>query len=615
MKMPKDHKDNNHLIVLIDNNSDFSSFKSSLNERTILITFDYQSHKNLENLSYKHIVSDTFLETSQKNILQNHLYRFSKWYTAPQFKDRLYFENVNLGSLPYIEFFVFLIPFLKKFVEIKKIFQNNPDSTFLASGLLSNMIKQFTTNVKTSKSIHDEKNFLYDEVNFETNSFKIKLSKKNFSRLRNVFEKTISIFLPNNPNSENSVFLVEFNTILYEKLFHQISNSNFSPVYLGTRRPAIWNKSSYSIIKNSKTQVASFSNIPDELKKIIDDEYSKFDQNWLSLLECEDIFENFFTYDNVSFWNVLKPYFIKLFNARIKEAISIIEITKQHFTNFQPKSVLLLSESGFTEQIVSSIAAKLGIPVTLFQHGVASFDSPSSNVINEFTGSMPIVSDKFVVWGEAMKNYSLQFGIDENKINVLGSISHEKLFDIFPENVSSDYILLAPEPPGQINIRDYDVSVNQEYEDALKQICKTAVKKNKKLIIKLKPHILELNEIQIAHSVDPSIQVLKTGDMSNLVKNCSVFITFGITSAMLDASYYQKPIIRIRMREWWDSPDSMRPPSGISVFIDDFEKTLNRLFSDDDFLHQELKNRKIFLNNCLSNQNSVSQQIKSFLMS
>lgn len=613
--MSESHVSDNHGIALIDKSTNLSKLKSLSTKSITLITFDYSTHKTLENLSQQHILSDTFLESSEKNLLQQNCYEFSKWYDQHKIQDQLIYDDINLGRLSYIEFFVFLLPFLKKFAEIKKIFHSNPNSTFLASGLLANMMQCFTSNVEIFDSSKSDENFIYDEVNFETNAFKIKLSKKNFSKLQNIFEKTISGFLPKNSStSKNSIFLVEFNTVLYGKLFKQIFDSNFIPVYLGVRRPAIWNKTSYSVVKNSQTKIASFSNIPNDLKQIIDTESTKFTQNWKSLFEKENFFATFFTYDGISFWSILKPYFLKLFTSRIKESISIIEITKNYFQQFNPKSVFLLSESGFAEQIVSSLAIKFDIPTVLFQHGVGTFDSKKSDVINEFTGSMPVKSNKFVVWGESMKKYSLQFGIAEDKIHVLGSIAHEKLFST-DNNISTDYILLAPEPPGQININDYDVSVNEEYENTLRDVCKIAVKLNKKLIIKIKPHILERNETEIAHSVDPSIQVLKSGDMSDLVNHCSIFITFGITSAMLDASYFKKPIIRIRMREWWDSPDILRPSSGIPILLDDLEATLDKLYSDTGFHEAEIQNRTNFLNSCLSYQNSVSEKIDEFLTS
>ena len=457
----KQESDDDGQILLLDNSIELSKIESipTLNNLKI-ITFDYLSHKNLEQLSINHIISDTFLDDKEKEKIQNNSYLYSKWYDESKIKEFIEFDGINLGKLSYIEFFVFLIPFVKKFVEIKKIFEQYRHSKFLASRIIANIIQEFTDNIELIDNDNHDENFIYDNINFETNMFKIKLSKKNFSKLKKIFEQMMTFFLPNQQiSSQNSVFLVEFNTILYQKLFFQIFADKQTPVYLGTRRPAIWNTASYSTIKKSHTQIASFSKISTKTQKIIDSKTNEMQNKWNKLLSEDHYLNGFFSYDDVSFWSILKPYFSKLYDSRNKESIKIIELIKNHFEIFKPKSVLVLSESGTTEQIIISLAKKLHIPIILFQHGVGAFDSKKSDIINEFTGSMPIESDKFIIWGNAMKKYSLQFGIPENKIHVLGSIAHEKVFqNRFVENVSSDYVLLNPEYPGQTNVNDYDVN-------------------------------------------------------------------------------------------------------------------------------------------------------------
>ena len=616
-KMSNNEKLEKNTIIFLDDSTNFSEINSLIKSNSLqIITFDYQSHQNLENLNMNHIVSETFLNTHEQEEIQNSCYILSKWFNEKKIKEYVEHDGINLGSLSYIEFFVFLIPFLKKFVEIRNITTKNPDSKFLASGILFNILKQFTSNVK-SIDTNSSENFIYDNINFETNLFKINISKNNFLKIKKIFEKFLSLFLSTKPSlSKNSIFLVEFNTILYEKLFFKISDQNQNPIFIGTRRPAIWNQKSYSIIKNSNTHIATYSEISSELQQNIENELTHFKQKWDSFLSKNDFLNDYFSFDGISFWDSLKPYFVKLYSSRINESIKIIELTKNHFNKLNPKAVLILSESGTTEQIVISIAKRNHIPIILLQHGVGAFDSKMSDVINEFTGSMPINSNKFIVWGNAMKNYSIQFGIPEKKIEVLGSIAHEKLFEQSSnQNNSSDYILLNPEYPGQTNVKDYDVKVNQEYEDALRHVCKIAVKLDKKLIIKIKPHIPERNATKIANEVDPSIKVMKSGDMTELVKNCSIFVTFGMTSAMLDAAYFKKPVIRVRMREWWGAPDTIRPHSALSIKLNDFENTVTKLLSDSDYSNNEIKDRKKFLDDCLSNGDSVHEKIGKFLKS
>ena len=81
--------------------------------------------------------------------------------------------------------------------------------------------------------------------------------------------------------------------------------------------------------------------------------------------------------DDIEFWKFLKPNLIKIFQNKIIDSIYEIEFAKFFLLNHNLKSVIILSEAGFTEQIILSLAKKLSITVILLQHGVI-VDSPSA---------------------------------------------------------------------------------------------------------------------------------------------------------------------------------------------------------------------------------------------
>ena len=70
----------------------------------------------------------------------------------------------------------------------------------------------------------------------------------------NFFETIIHKFfnLKVNPDSYNtkSILLLDFNPIIYESLFKELSNIKKNIILLNQRRPAIWNMESLKIIRN-----------------------------------------------------------------------------------------------------------------------------------------------------------------------------------------------------------------------------------------------------------------------------------------------------------------------------------------------------------------------------
>ena len=618
-KMTKESEKNS--LLLIDSSVDFYAVRSFIkkNPSTKIISFDFKSHIILKNENIPHKISDIFLNSDERHELQKSIFKFSKWYEESNIREIIEYNKINIGKLYYMEFFIFLIPFLKYFYELSKISKQYTSSKFYASSFIYDIFlnSKLTSNVSLFETKSNNFNFLYDSTNFQTNFLNIKLSKNFYNKFKNFSENILNQFSGINKKLvTNSTFLVEFNTILYQNLLFSLHENKINSVYFGVRRPAIWSSKSYSIINKSRTHIASESEIlTSELKKIIQNNTDKIKLKFEELIQNDIFFNSFFNFSNIPFWPSLKPFFKKLYYSRIDDLIKTIHISKEYIKNSNPKFVLILSESGTTEQIMISFAKTNKIPIILFQHGLGSYDSKKSDIINDFTGSMPVLSDKFFVWGEAMKKYALNFGIPSEKIFTVGSCAHDNLFTNSSNQPSKDYILFSPESPSNNYIDEYTVKIQQEYQDMLKKVCTLSTKLNKKLIIKLHPYISELDEAKIAKSINVDIQVIKQGDISSLIPSCSLFITSGITSAMIDAAHLKKPIIRIKTREWWGDTDTLRPNSSISIPIDDLEVTINQIFSDPTFYEKIIKNGTNFVNYCLSNQGDASKNVSNLLIS
>ena len=122
--------------------------------------------------------------------IQNNALSLSDWYIENEIKEYISYKGVNLGSLIQGEFINTLVNFLKRFLECSNIIKKyNSDTIFFSSGIIFEIMKQFSVNVKKISNVHDEKLF------FPLDSLKIKTSIgiKNYSTeiniSQNIFKK------------------------------------------------------------------------------------------------------------------------------------------------------------------------------------------------------------------------------------------------------------------------------------------------------------------------------------------------------------------------------------------------------------------------------------------
>ena len=153
-------------IVLFDSSCNIDELTNDKIENSLIITFDYNSHKNLEKLGINHVISDSYLDQNFMSLIEKTCYRLSKWYTEKSIEKTVEYDGLNLGEFFYIELYEILIPFLKKFFEIYKIFEENNQSTFLTSNNLYDIIHSFSDNIKILQQANTIKSeFDYFNVN------------------------------------------------------------------------------------------------------------------------------------------------------------------------------------------------------------------------------------------------------------------------------------------------------------------------------------------------------------------------------------------------------------------------------------------------------------------
>ena len=603
-------------ILLIDNsiNVDSINFDSEFNE---IITLDYLSHEKLQNKKIKHTVSDIFISDSEFKNLDQLSHDFLKWHDNSEIKNLITYKNINLGKLFDLDLYLYLLPILKTFFELSKLIPINPNSIFYSSSKICNFLEQFDVEYRklNQKNMDDE--FYLDsltyEINLNSKSLKIPISRANYKRLRPIVENFYFSLFKNKPdNLTNSHILVEFDPLKYNKLLSSFSNDSNYVIY-NRRRPYIWNYSTFSILNKSTVKFFPESKLIGKHEKtflknskfLLDDLVKNFNEH-------NDYFEKFFKVNNLSFWRIMKNSFATLCISRFNEYIKEIEMALIFFDKTDPSTITIWSETGSTEQIVISIAKSKKIPIFLLQHGIYHDDDSAIN-FNFFSGVLPKDSDYFLVWGNHMYEYCKKIGLNQKQIKIIGNPSFDEYEKDFSNQVSSKYILLAAQGPTNFALDDLKNSVFEKYISSIKQICFLAKKFQKHLIIKLHPDPNDLDITAYIKEEYPDVTVIKTGDMKELIQNCELFLCIDISTAILEAQLLQKPTISISVKENLGLSKSKVFEYCVRTDVNHLENYFDKIFNNLKFKNNLVLDGTKFLNEYLFRKNSASQNFINFL--
>jgi hypothetical protein len=373
-KNGKSKNADNSVILLIDSDFDLSKIKTIKKDFHCdkIISFDYDSHKNLHLENTKHEISDEFITQEETNEIQNHLYTFSKWYDEKSLQKFFMVEGLNIGQLLQEQFIDYMIKFLKKFFEFKKIYEKFPDALFVSSGILYEISTIFSSNIQqVGINKVDNYDFVHDkvrvDVNVGKNRINFSLSSSKYKKIKHFSEKfTQSLFEPKISSSSPNVLLVELSTEIYQKLLDESRNHDINLIQFGIRRPAIWNMETFKIIKNSKCGIVTPGSLIDsELKIKIQEQKNLITKQISDLYQQDEILSKYFSYEGYSFWLAIKPIIQKLFEKRIEQIARDIQTIKALFQKITIDTAIISSEIGITEQIVINESKKYGVKLSL----------------------------------------------------------------------------------------------------------------------------------------------------------------------------------------------------------------------------------------------------------
>ena len=621
----KNGKSNNisrSVILLIDSDSNLNKIKVTKKDFHCnkIISFDYDSHKKLNLENIEHETSDEFITQEETNEIQNHLYTFSKWYDEKSLQKFFMVDGLNIGQLLQEQFIDYMIKFLKKFFEFKKIYEKFPNALFVSSGILYEISTTFSSNIQQiGIDKVDNYDFVHDkvrvDVNVGKNRINFSLSSSKYKKIKRLSEKfTQSLFEPKINSSSPNVLLVELSTERYQNLLEESRNYNINLIQFGIRRPAIWNMDTFKIIKNSKCGViTSDSLIDSELKIKIQEQKNLIRKQILELYQQDGILSKYFSYEGYSFWHIIKPIIQRLFEKRIEQIARDIQTIKALFQKITIDTAIISSEIGITEQIVISQYKKYGVKLLLLQHGIY-YDTKEAKETNISKGLYPIKSDKFLIWGKVPENDLKNIDIIEpTKLKIIG---HPKYDSWKPTSIHKDFscVVLALTGPEHMLIQGHQISNIIEFEKQLEQIYKIVTAMKKKLIIITHPsfHVFDFSET--LKKISSDIEIISAGNTMELVNSCDVMIATNYTTVILESYLLEKPVICLPIIDYnLGTPALFDFNSDMIISIEKLQTVLEKLMHDKDFKNKIIQTQNKFVENYLANHGNSSKKLLEYI--
>ena len=621
--MPSVHSSTHSRILLVDSTSNFDKIKNIFDKENdiSIISFDYKSHKKLENENIPHQLSDEYITDSQCKLLQEYVYKFSYWYLEKYFSNFLEYHGINLGRLYLDELLNFFVRFLKKFKEIEIIFSANDRKEFLAQNELFDIVKFFTNSVSNiQKSIKKSHLFTHEQIRI---NLKIPGYDKNIFLNKNIYLKlknssdflTSNVFRPQIRNSTKiNVLFAEYNTERYKELFLKSKKFNTQIFFYGRRRPPFWNVSTLKTIIKSRCKIITNKFIDDKVSKANEDIGIQKMQKQISDLWKNDLaLEKFFTFEGFGILKLIKPTLVELIENRLSYTIHEIELVNRMFQKFRFDFTVIVNESGFSEQIISHLSKTHNIKCIHMQEGF-HWDSLGANENLTSQGVYLHDADKLAVWGDIDKVLSINNGrISSNKVSIIGAPRYDNLFKT--KKKSGSYILLAssadPQPEEVEGLRTKKI---EKYLTDILQISKTVIELEEELVIKLHPSTTQLMDIvELAPKISPRIRVVSHGEITSLLPSAKLLISIGLSSAIIEALILKKPVILVPGIDYnWENPSIVNEKGCLISNLDELKQLLKIIIMNKNYFNQHESFQK-YLSKLISFNGDASEEFYKLL--
>ena len=597
---------------------------------TKIYSMNFHVHRYLEDLSIEHEIAEDILSEDDLSMIFDKVVSLYDWYKFVPENKNMEFHGINLFSImDTTELHTFLITKLYEFRVIQKILKkSNPSKIF------STVSKTFIEkNCDEEIEIHDmethvNKNMLWDKIEIKFNIGKIpisfKISRNLYSKLKSSFENIICSVnnLWFNPKlSHDSILLLEFNPSVYSDLIKNLSKYDKQIIFFNNRRPAIWNKTSINLLKETNSKILSVNNFLNQKeKKDIENNSKSYEQILYNILN-EKLVDSFFL-DGISFWNEVKNELIITVKQRLIWYMQLIYTSKKFINNSKIHSILSLNVIGETEKSILFQKNKKTHSVML-EHAFANYTKEIMKY--DILSNYSLFPDKIAVWGNTQNEYlSKSHGISKDRIIKCGSPRHDNFFNLssFQSQKNIKRIILCPRPIVELTGHN-DTNLYLKYEEVLKKTISELLKlDNMQLIVKLHPGDIPHNHLikNIIHKIDPSIVIFHTKPIDELIRKSDLVLVispdgFDPSTVILESIILKKPVINLVLDDKFYDFSYERHKAVLSITEkNDLQKIIMNLYVDSEYKNSILSNGNKFLQDYLSNHGIAGETLAKELL-
>ncbi len=618
----------NKVIFLVQNGTDFSKLENEMKKSPdhTIYSIDYESHKFLEKKKIVHVIGEDILSSADFDKIDLSAINSTK-NCFDSYRKILTFEDIFLAELLEHELFHYLNFQIFTAHVILKILENEKASLVIDFTNFGDYIKKITDfkKIKHNHFVITKNSGLYhDNIRVNFNLAKIpvnlQLSRKTFSRIKNPIQKLTNEMysLEPDPQNKKNILLVSFDPLQYEEMLMEFKKKKINFLLLNLRKPAITNKKSLSIVKNSKSKIVDLSKFSKYVKSDVSSAQKRLQDTIQNIFNDDLSFEKLFSVDKFSFWSSIKNSFRRICDSRFSESIERIYLLNQLFTKFDISKILQWAEVGQEEKECILVGKKFHIQSFMLQHGRYQ-NSKKWDKFSHFLGRFPtpLLSDKQIVWGKIAKEYALSHDHLDTDVLIGGSPRHDKFFNSSSlNNKKSGIILLATTGTHYISADSCSTGSQIKYDEYIKEIYRIMkLLPEKKLIVKPHPSpVLTKLAEDLIHEIDPSIIITKNIELHKLIDDCEVLITFNNSTTTLDAISMNKPVISLQTDSWATEDDIAQAGALLSISnIQDCENGIKKILYDDDFRQKLIQKSNLFLEKYMKNQGHASKSVVTLL--
>jgi len=621
-------------IIFVEDNFDIE--KINLNqidlEQSKIFTLNFNAHIILKEKNIQHDIAESYISKNDRMKIFDASVKFRDWHKQHPNLDKLLFKGINIIEIFDLnELQQLFLERLFKLLIIKRILEKYKPEKILASESLKHIIESVSFISKSiieifPKPTANSSYFDKYQVDYKIGSLPIsfQIKRTRLTKIKKWYEKIAAIrnFWYDENKVTNGVLFLEFDPTRYEELFNQLKKLNVNIILLNTRKSAVWNSKSISIVKKYNCKLINeYQILADkkaEISKNLSHFESEFNKFWLDI----DFLEKTFVFEQCVFWNVMKDSLIQVYKNRLEEFIKLILLSDKILKNSNFRCIVSLYTTGQTENAILKMNNNK-ISNILLGHGYANFVDDVSRF--DIFHMYDRFKDKIAVWGEIEKEYIKNSRkVDEKRILQVGSPRHDIFFNIKKETKKHNkkQVLILPSP-----IVNYsgltDTETFLRYEKLIKKIIQILHKFETDIIVKLHPtqdpsnqfikEVFKQNDktIPIFHTT-PILEQLKTADAVIHIEPHGI----GLSTAILESLIMNIPTMNIVIKNEIFQFDCIREKAILShLDSDDVEKPIFELLFNENVKNDLIKNTKSHLSNYLANPGIASKKFAEILSS